>query len=268
MPKLSEDRVVIAALGAFAIWIFVGLPLLFYPFNQTAWIQQESEQNRQSRSEDLLPGAGKKPQDQYGSDQAPEFTIFGIKLGEGLLVFFTFMLWFATRNLVKGTEKTAERQLRAYVFVRPAGIHITGEAGGKLKIKALFHVINSGQTPAYNVRLGREIRRLKFPLPADLEIVEPTILGSRSLVALAAGIENKFSGDAEADMRGNLGELAVTGDRLYVVGIVRYLDCFQKERKTEFCISIANFEEVILSLAAHNPIDVEYEFAERYNEAT
>jgi hypothetical protein len=41
----------------------------------------------------------------------------GIKLGEALLVVVTWMLWAATRQLVKGADRTAERQLLAYVYI-------------------------------------------------------------------------------------------------------------------------------------------------------
>jgi hypothetical protein len=57
-------------------------------------------------------------------------------------------LWKATRDLVKGAEQTAERQLRAYVFVDVAEIRNFGTSEpmqGVVKIK------NSEQTPAYKL---------------------------------------------------------------------------------------------------------------------
>jgi hypothetical protein len=66
-----------------------------------------------------------------------------------ILALATIFLWSATRNLVRGAEKTAERQLRAYVALEGGSIaHATVENG------AGFHVTvrlkNFGLTPAYS----------------------------------------------------------------------------------------------------------------------
>jgi hypothetical protein len=65
-----------------------------------------------------------------------------------LLAIMTGMLWFATKRLVEGAENTAKRQLRAYVSA------IDGECIVKdSAVVATLKIKNSGQTPAYNLRV-------------------------------------------------------------------------------------------------------------------
>ena len=82
MPKNSDEKIALIALIALAAWLFVGLPLLYLP-----------------------------PQDHIHGE------FLGVKFGEWLLVLETVALAVTTWMLVKGAEKTAERQLRAYVLV-------------------------------------------------------------------------------------------------------------------------------------------------------
>jgi hypothetical protein len=65
-----------------------------------------------------------------------------------LLFFATGGLWLATRSLVKGADKNAEMQLRAYVFISKTHLEHDG-AGWKLS----FKIKNFGQTPAHNVKV-------------------------------------------------------------------------------------------------------------------
>ena len=58
---------------------------------------------------------------EINTEASEYWTIFGhhLKITDTLLVLFTFTLWWATRDLVKGAEATAERELRAYISVEP-----------------------------------------------------------------------------------------------------------------------------------------------------
>jgi hypothetical protein len=87
MTKISDCKVALFALIFFAGWLFIGLPLLYLP------------------SQDHVHGE-----------------ILGVKYGEWLLFLATAGLASATWQLVTGAEKTAERQLRAYVLVEKATV--------------------------------------------------------------------------------------------------------------------------------------------------
>jgi hypothetical protein len=89
MPKFSEGQVAIGLLALFAFWLFVVLPIMFA--QSEYWTIAEHE----LKITDTL-----------------------VAVFTALLFFATLLLFFATRALVLGAEKTAERQLRAYVFAQ------------------------------------------------------------------------------------------------------------------------------------------------------
>jgi hypothetical protein len=83
------------------------------------------------------------------SQQALDVSILGIKPGEWLIGIVTWMLWYATGRLVTGADRTAERQLRAYVYIERTTFKRT--ATGVWEI--IFQIKNFGQTPAHHVRV-------------------------------------------------------------------------------------------------------------------
>jgi hypothetical protein len=106
-------------------------------------------------------GCGKcRTQAHQGEAEGAEFwSVFGykLKITDTLLTAFTLVLalatgglWLATRSLVKGADKTAERQLRAYIYVEKAKLKFVDD-----KWKLRTRIRNFGQTPAHNVRWAR-----------------------------------------------------------------------------------------------------------------
>jgi hypothetical protein len=109
MPKDSDAKIALVALIAFAVWLFVGLPLLYLP------------------SQDHVHGE-----------------ILGVKYGEWLLFLATMALFWATWRLVTGAEKTAERQLRAYVFLDSINLRRFDVPENQWKIQIAWK--NTGRT--------------------------------------------------------------------------------------------------------------------------
>ena len=66
------------------------------------------------------------------------------------LVVATGFLWWSTRQLVKDTQNSAERQLRAYVFIEAMELQ---DFSVGTRPKLVFRLKNYGQTPAHNVRV-------------------------------------------------------------------------------------------------------------------
>jgi hypothetical protein len=58
----------------------------------------------------------------------------------------TVALWYATRDLVRGAEETAERQLRAYIVVTQGSVTVPKSNDA---INIYIQIKNTGQTPAY-----------------------------------------------------------------------------------------------------------------------
>lgn len=142
------------------------------------------------------------------------------------LAAFTWLLWRSTAALVKGADETAKRELRAYVFVNDA--RIEGVAAGDSPVATVL-LKNSGQTPAYKVRVSirMELRAAFADVPA---LEEAAALGH---LAPGANLTTKAP---------SVGSLAVTEHArldsghvtLFVYGVVHYIDSFKKPHWTRF----------------------------------
>lgn len=139
-----------------------------------------------------------------------------------ILAIATFFLWWATRALVKGAEDTAQRQLRAYVFVAFADLRNVGVGGPMI---GTVRIVNNGQTPAYKL-VGWT--RLGFDTKLGVGDLTPFNLGPRG-----AQFSYTVTGKlvlTEADYAG-----IVQGKTpVYVYGEIRYEDAFGKKQFTRF----------------------------------
>jgi hypothetical protein len=104
-------------------------------------------------------------------------SVLGIHPGEWGLIIATFLLWVATAKLVKAAEDTAQRQLRAYIFLEDAKVRQEGE-----NYIIHYRITNFGQTPAHKIRLYYRALALDWndgapaiPLARDEDL---SILGS------------------------------------------------------------------------------------------
>jgi hypothetical protein len=148
------------------------------------------------------------------------------------LVSATIKLESATTQLVSGSDKTAERQLRAYVFIYAAKIEKHESGIGGWAIHITFK--NSGSTPAYNVVIKAAH---KFPVKETDEIFplpnEPT----------THRINTIPPGDITTT-RINFNELPISwnewavfrdaNQKAYIWGRMDYVDAFDKPRWITF----------------------------------
>lgn len=156
--------------------------------------------------------------------------VFTVVLG-----FATWMLWRSTHELVRGAEKNAERQLRAYLSVTPTTLK--GVGVGQIP-SADFVVKNCGLTPAYHYRYGAALVMLPHPLPDNqgnlLKLVDEGVAPNLTLHS-----SEDRTGEALASAPLTAEDVAdiKTGDgrQLYVAGIVWYQDAFGIARHTKFC---------------------------------
>jgi hypothetical protein len=143
-----------------------------------------------------------------------------------ILAFSTIFLWVATRSLVKGAERTARFQLRAYIGIDQ--ITISNVSAGE---KPLVHVRikNYGQTPAYDVRhflesivaeKGNETFVLDRVRPRGAVILDPT-----NMFGVRSTMDNPLTAADHA---------AVMDDtkRIFFFGEVHYRDAFKHDRVT------------------------------------
>lgn len=136
----------------------------------------------------------------------------------------------AAKNAVELSDKTAERQLRAYVYIKDATmIH-----GGDNEVwEADITLRNFGQTPAYEVTspcsffptMKAEKYTFKEP-PKDLVLVPSDMGPGQELHILVASDKPVAPADAALFRRGD----AV----IFVYGSVKYRDAFGHPRFTDF----------------------------------
>jgi hypothetical protein len=194
--QMREDRLAFVALIALATWVFIALPLIYLP--DSVGIPTE---------------------------------ILGVKPGEWLLSAATVGLWYATWRLVKGSEKTAERQLRAYIFVG-------ARKAPSLEVDAVpeleLFVKNVGQTPAHRVQHWTNMGILPYPLNIPLPGPDPRNKAINAYLPVGGEFEAIHTGNPPLDAEAVATIRAGSAYRLYVWGEVRYLDVFNVERKTKF----------------------------------
>lgn len=145
----------------------------------------------------------------------------------------TLFLWCATRRLVRGTEKTAKHQLRAYIHVvsNELTIHPDDLGGWKANIT----IKNFGQTPAFNMTTKVE-KKIRPAIAADifLEFSDACILQPEITIG-PGGSVNILVDFSEIPINPNewnkLREQCTKG---YVWGRIDYVDAFNDPRFTTF----------------------------------
>lgn len=143
----------------------------------------------------------------------------------------------AAKDSVKLSDKTAERQLCAYLYVDHGSF---GPVRPDVPIGPAITIRSAGATPAYKLRLAATIEIGGFPLPKRSELSDPFNRSGEGITkksypilygsdgAISEPITVKFLPEA-TDL------LKVNYHRLYVFGGVKYLDIFRTERGYDFC---------------------------------
>jgi hypothetical protein len=145
----------------------------------------------------------------------------------------------AAEAAVDHSRETAERQLRAYVWLK--AVQLNDFLLGHIPV-VILEVRNSGQTPAYDLEIGAGCFAMPYPLPPNT-LFPPMNPGiNPTKMVLHPGSEPPFNAPARFSYTpGNtLTEkqakaLATDKVRIYVFALVQYLDAFGKKRETRFC---------------------------------
>ena len=162
-------------------------------------------------------------------------------------------------SLIAG-RKLASQQMRAYVTV------VTGSANYQEKAKNIFfaampHFVNTGHTPAHNVRFKHKAEILNINLPSDfafplpIEIIGGSIIGASQNTEVTIAIKHFVPDDEIAGIK------AGHTQALFIWGIVYYDDVFGEPHETRFCQTYIWFGE-------GNETIVRGYYNSRHNEAT
>jgi hypothetical protein len=134
----------------------------------------------------------------------------------------------AAKDAVTLSDKTAERQLRAYVFISKAEI---SDIMSNQNLTAKIAVRNFGQTPAYDVETSIGIQTAQFPLVLKLPMaIQKTKTGA---VGPGGDIMLNFNGDSPSPVEWRP-RFAQKGGAVYLYGTIKYVDAFKIPRFTNF----------------------------------
>lgn len=138
------------------------------------------------------------------------------------------------------SEHAMQAQTRAYISVFVTELYRQGGRPG-LRFELRTTILNTGQTPAYDVRVISMATNLPHPVPAEVDfrslLPSPEQIQSRMTLGPQ---QNRFTQSILTHRlsREDLRRLLTFKDRLYVFGTVSYRDTFGKDRYTNFCHSI------------------------------
>ena len=157
-----------------------------------------------------------------------------IALATVFLFLATLALYCATRDLVVGAEKTAERQLRAYVYASPYRAFHIDNLGGVVQI---YTIIGSkGSTFAHQVERSVGVNLLPGPVPEKFEDLG-SLKREEGALVLAPGAQSFVIQNFRVITADELAKIMTpNGDlRIYAFGKITYKDAFGKPRQTTFC---------------------------------
>ena len=172
-----------------------------------------------------------------------------------VLAFFTALLWHTTGTLVRGTVKSSEHQLRAYVGVDGISLidlHLRTETyqlpdtkpGSRLPHKIDVQMRNFGDTPANRVDFIATIWKENAPLPNDDEVDRLLATEKERCNSIPGAFIPRHSifPAQTAPMQIYLSDLIpfrqVLADQLrnvFVIGRIDYSDIFDNQHTTRFC---------------------------------
>lgn len=154
----------------------------------------------------------------------------------------------ASQKQVETAQDTARRQLRAYVHVTPRPP--TGLVAGESPRRGIeYNVL--GQTPAYDAQVRMRIMLGPYPMPVDITryylrkpyqpVNKAAIFPGDKLWAMDSLTCVSAAGTIITDCKLSQESLdALAKDktvRLYVFGMVKYRDAFQRVHHIPFCFS-------------------------------
>jgi hypothetical protein len=143
----------------------------------------------------------------------------------------------ATRDSVKLAEATAERQLRAYVFIQDVNI-LLRENDTIIDVTVKF--LNSGRTPGYDLRTTFKAE-IKAPPTTGSPYTELALPEAKSIIAPRAGID--IGPNRLVLQDGDLAGLRDGSRTLYIWGRVDYVDAFKQDRY--FIFQATNGNEIV-----------------------
>ncbi len=207
-----------------------------------------------------------------GSEFWSPFWGYRLKVTDTLLVAFTFLLfvatfalWLATRRLVKGADKTAESQLRAYISITPKDV-LNWRHNTYPIIGISFEIENHGQTIGFEICHSFSMDVLDR-LPPKAEMPSPLLQYDQNnslFPRVSVPVRLLFNRVLTAQ---EITDIEMGTKRFYTWGIMSYRDAFQQMRTTRFSFSFGG-PEFSNSMKKVPDATWNWEHGQHHNDAT
>jgi hypothetical protein len=260
-PTPTEGQYALGALTLFAVWIFIILPLLYYPRQEALQSNRQTNQGEQQADYVSNEPPSFVPLKIFTSDGRNEIAAYcasrpkkeeqkwthdyvcDVKITDTYLAAFNFLLVLVTSGLIfigwktiRKMRDTEERQLRAYVFASPGNLtrpimrNLPGlPAASKWSYVVTFK--NSGQTPAYDFH-HFTISDV-FDLPTPEENFTVVTEGHISKAALPAGETVSTINSHQVTVE-EWDAIRAGRKMFYVFGEIHYVDAFKVQRTVRY----------------------------------
>jgi hypothetical protein len=263
MPRITEGQYALGTLTVFAVWLFVVLPLLYYPRQEAPQHDQQPAQSQQQPENigdeppslialKLFTSAGRHeiaaycaPASKVEKQDWARNYVCDIKITDAYIAFFNCLLVLVTIGLIGvgsvtiwKMRDTEERQLRAYVFAEAKSFQRgIARAGAGIvpptqQWRYEIKFMNSGQTPAY------EFTQFTFSDVFDEPVSEADFVPSGpekpiSKAPLPPGHAVNTHGTHPVSAA-DAGDISAGRKGFYVFGEIRYIDAFKRQRAVTF----------------------------------
>lgn len=183
-----------------------------------------------------------------GTEFWPSFMGLKLKITDTILAVFTaglffatYALWLSTRNLARGSDKTAIRQLRPYITLKPfIGKPELNAITGRVEswtFRCVWHNVGSTPTKHMVTRVGLLRKGGDEPLDFDADVTTK-IPGHPGRLFLGPG--NEAASEKFAVSVDEMLAVLMDGLQIYLWGCADYSDAFDKtpRHRTEFFAKI------------------------------
>jgi len=181
----------------------------------------------------------------------------------GTLVLSALAAWAAV-CAVRIAKDTSKKELRAYLALTPAGFRFHKLNGN---FDAVINQQNSGQTPAFKVRLFSKVIVLTGMVPDDFSIPVPEFGESRNTVHPGHSYDVPVRAGEPFETKAIQGMLLI-GERFYVIAVIEYYDIYNERRETRACWSLDVMPSDIESIEPGETRQVPFNYTAEHNDAT
>jgi len=137
----------------------------------------------------------------------------------------------AAQEAVDVTRDSAEKQLRAYVLLE--SIEVFNVAANNIP-RVKITIRNTGATPASDFKHWATIGYQPYPMPPTAPDFDESIKSSYAVVAAGQSVEGEQVFSRKMSDQ-DIASISAGTCGLYVIGLIKYIDCFGKDRETRYC---------------------------------